>query len=345
MDRFLEEILSQPQVLRSILDRYLNEKILFLPMKDAIEKSDMILMTGMGSSQYAFYPACIHLNEHGLPSFIFEASELMHYYKDLISPSALLWISSQSGETIEVKKLLDGVGDRSFTIGITNDVNGHVAKNCNLPIFLYAGREEGPSSKTYTSTLMVNLISAMTLTTGIGGKIANELNETVYSIESFLERWDEEIDRMAEFLGEIKSIFVLGRGPSMASVMTGALILKEVAKIHAEGMSSGQFRHGPLELASPGFAAIVFASNGHTKALNVRLAQDIAEFGGKVILFGEAGGAQRKGILPLSLRIQNDLYAPLTEIVPIQLLSRRLAIEKGLRPGEFERAGKVTRHE
>jgi glucosamine--fructose-6-phosphate aminotransferase (isomerizing) len=185
----------------------------------------------------------------------------------------------------------------------------------------------------------------MAITTGINRKIAIELSEAVNSIESFFEKWDEEVDRMVEFLGAVNSIFVLGRGPSMASVMTGALVLKEVAKIHAEGMSSGQFRHGPLELASPGFAAIVFASNGRTKEHNLRLAQDIAEFGGKVVLFGEEESRQKKGILTLSLALQKELYAPLTEIVPIQLLSRRLAIEKGLKPGKFERAGKVTRHE
>ncbi len=345
MDRFLEEILSQPRVLRSILDRCLKDEVLFQPMKDAADKIDMIVMTGMGSSQYAFYPACIYLNKHGLPSFVFEASELLHYYRDLISPRVLLWIASQSGETIEVKKLLDEVGDRSFTIGITNDVDGYVAKHCNLPIFLSADREEGPSSKTYTSTLMVNLISAMAITTGITGMIANEFNAAVHSIESFLERWDKEIDRMIEFLGDVHSICLLGRGPSMASVMTGALILKEVAKVHAEGLNSGQFRHGPLELASPGFVAIVFAPEGRTKALNLRLARDIVQFGGKVILIGEAEDMPKNGVLTLSLPVQTELCAPLSEIVPIQLLSRRLAIEKGLKPGEFERAGKVTHHE
>jgi glucosamine--fructose-6-phosphate aminotransferase (isomerizing) len=345
MDRFLEEILSQPQVLRSILNRYLNDEMLFQPMKDTIEKRDMIIMTGMGSSQYAFYPACIYMNEYGLTSFVFEASELLHYYKDLISPRVLLWIASQSGETIEVKKLLDKVGNHSFTIGVTNDVDGYVARNCDLPLFLYAGREEGPSSKTYTSTLLVNLISSIAITTGISDKIANELRGAVSAIDSFLERWEEEIDRLVEFLGVAESIFVLGRGPSMASVMTGSLILKEVAKVHAEGMSSAQFRHGPLELASPGFAAIVFASSGRTKSLNVRLVQNIAEFGGKVVLIGEGEDMQLNGILTLPLPAIKEIYAPLTEIVPIQLLARRLAIEKGLNPGKFERAGKVTRHE
>jgi fructoselysine-6-P-deglycase FrlB-like protein len=89
----------------------------------------------------------------------------------------------------------------------------------------------------------------------------------------------------------------------------------------------------------------VFASNGRTKALNMRLAQEIAEFGGKVVVFGEAEDLKQKGILTLNLPAQKELYAPLTEIVPVQLFSRRLAIEKGLRPGKFERAGKVTRHE
>lgn len=345
MDRFLKEILSQPQVLRSILDRYLNDEMLFQPMKDTIDKRDIIIMTGMGSSQYAFYPACIYLNEHGLPSFVLEASELIYYYKDLITPRVLLWIASQSGETIEVKKLLDEVGDHSFSIGVTNDADGHVAKNCDLPLFLYAGSEEGPSSKTYTSTLLVNLISAMAITKGTSETIATELRGAVSAIDSFLERWEEKIDRLVKFLGVTESILILGRGPSMASAMTGALILKEVAKVHAEGISSGQFRHGPLELASPGFAAIMFASSGRTKSLNMRLARDIAEFGGKVVLIGGEEDTQLNGILTLSLPAQKELYAPLTEIVPIQLLARRLAIEKGLTPGEFERAGKVTRHE
>jgi glucosamine--fructose-6-phosphate aminotransferase (isomerizing) len=345
MDRFLEEILSQPQVLRSILDRYMNDDMLFQSMKDALDEREMIVMSGMGSSQYAFYPACIYLNEYGLSSYVLEASELLHYYKDLITPRVLLWIASQSGETIEVKKLLDEVGGHSFTIGVTNDADGYVAKNCNLPLFLDAGSEEGPSSKTYTSTLLVNLISAIAITTGTNEIIATELRGAVSAVDSFLERWEEKIDRIFKFLGVTESVFVLGRGPSMASAMTGALILKEVAKIHAEGMSSGQFRHGPLELASPGFAAIVFASSGRTKALNVRLARDIAEFGGKVVLIGEDEDTQQNGILTLDLPALNELYAPLTEIVAVQLLARRLAIEKGLSPGEFERAGKVTRHE
>jgi glucosamine--fructose-6-phosphate aminotransferase (isomerizing) len=140
-------------------------------------------------------------------------------------------------------------------------------------------------------------------------------------------------------------VFILGRGPSLTSAMTGSLILKEAAKVHAEGMSSGQFRHGPLELASPGFSAIVFASSGRTKALNLRLAQDIAEFGGKVVLIGGEKDTHPKGILTLNLPALKELFAPLAEIVPVQLLARRLAIEKGLKPGEFEKAKKVTRHE
>lgn len=185
----------------------------------------------------------------------------------------------------------------------------------------------------------------MAITTGISETIANELRGAISAIESFLESWEENVDRLVEFLGVTESVFILGRGPSMASAMTGSLILKESAKVHAEGMSSGQFRHGPLELASPGFAAIVFASSGQTKALNLRLARDIAEFGGKVVLIGEGEDTHPKGILTLPLPALKELYAPLTEIVPVQLLARRLAIEKGLKPGEFERAKKVTRHE
>jgi len=345
-DYFLEEILSQPQVLRATLDRYLEDATLLRPVRRAMEQEmHWVLLTGMGSSYFGAYPACIYLNEHGLPAIMVEASELLHYYQDLISDRVLVVLASQSGETAEARKLLDEVGDRTLVTSVTNDAKSYVTRNSDLPFFLYAGQEDGPASKTYTSTLMVLLLCAMALTSSVDRQRVEGLYAAVEAMEGFLEQWRERIDGLIDFLGEANSLTLLGRGPSVASAMAGALVLKETAKMRAEGMSAGQFRHGPLEEVSPGFAAVVFAVKGRTRDLNLRIAYDIAEFGGKVVLIGTGAQSQQERIFNLRLPVLEEFYSPLLEIVPIQLLAWRIATEKGLRPGRFKHMGKITYHE
>jgi len=127
--------------------------------------------------------------------------------------------------------------------------------------------------------------------------------------------------------------------------MAGALILKEAAKMGAEGSSAGQFRHGPLEAVAPGFAAVVFAMQGRTRDIDLRLAHDIAKFGGRVVVVGSDEELRQERIFYLALPLLHEFCSPLLEIVPIQLLSWRIATEKGLQPGKFDKAKKVTLYE
>ena len=276
-DFFLDEILSQPQVLRAVLERYAEFETPLQPLRRMIEenKFDRILLTGMGSSHHALYPACIHLNDHGVPAVMIETSELLHYRRGLISERTLLVIVSQSGETVEARKLLDVVGDGTFTLGITNCPESSVATRSDLSLDMAAGPERGPSSKTYTTSLLVLLLGAMALTSGIDRQQTQGLHAAIDAVQGVLDRWEENTEQLADFLGRVDSLYLIGRGPSLASAMTGALIVQETAKMYAVGMSAGQFRHGPLEVASPGFAAVVFAPPGQTNQLNRRLADDI----------------------------------------------------------------------
>ncbi len=298
-DFFLDEILSQPRVLRAVLERRAEFKTPLQPLRRMIEenKFDRILLTGMGSSHHALYPACIHLNDHGVPAVMIETSELLHYRRGLISERTLLVIVSQSGETVEARKLLDVVGDGTFTLGITNCPGSSVAARSDLALDMAAGPERGPSSKTYTVSLLVLLLGAMALTSGIDRQQTQGLHAAIDAVQGFLDRWEESIDQLVDFLGRVDSLYLLGRGSSLASAMTGALIVQETAKMYAVGMSAGQFRHGPLEVASPGFAAVVFAPPGRTNQLNRRLADDIAAFGGKVVLIGSGAEAGERVFL------------------------------------------------
>ncbi len=347
MDYFLEEILSQPRVLRATLDRYSEDESLLRSVSRATKQGEypLALLTGMGSSYFALYPACIYLIEHGLSATMVETSELLHYYGGLISDRVLVVIASQSGETVEVKKLLGEFGGRTFMASVTNDAENYLARNSDLALFLYGGEERAPASKTHTTTIAVTSLLAMSLASTMSRQKVEGLYEAVQAMGSFLGGWTGRIDGLVDFLGEVDCLTLLARGPSLASAMAGALILKEAAKMRAEGMSGGQFRHGPLEVVTPDFTAVVFAMNGRTRDINLRLAHDIVEFGGKVVLIGSDEELRGKRIFNLTLPPLDEFCSPMLEIVPIQLLSWKVAAEKGLQPGKLDKAKKVTLHE
>jgi glucosamine--fructose-6-phosphate aminotransferase (isomerizing) len=342
---FLDEILSQPQILRATLNRYTGDETLLRPVRELVQRQcDRILLTGMGSSYFALHPACIYLNERGVPAFMLETSELLHYHLGLVSEHMLVVLVSQSGETVEGVRLLDAIRGRAFVMSMTNDGASSIARHSDLSLPLLAGQEDGPASKSYTASLAVLLLCAMALTSGVDRQKTQGLYAAIDAMEDFLGQWEEHTARLSAFLTGSERVALLGRGPSLASAAAGSLILKEVAKLQGEALSAGQFRHGPLEVAAPGFAAFVFAMGGKTQELSLRLAHDVARFGGKAVIIGNAT-SQAERVFNLALPALDELCAPLTEIVPLQLLARRLALDKGLTPGRFERAGKVTREE
>lgn len=345
MDALLRETLSQPQILCAALDHYTGDETLLRSLRElARQEHDLLLLTGMGTSYFALYPACIYLNEHGVPAFMLETSELLHYHLGLVTERTLVVLVSQSGETVEGVRLLEAVGGKPLVLSVTNNEASTIACRSALSLPLLAGQEEGPASKSYTASLAVLLLCAMALSTGIERRIIQGLHAAIDAIEGYLREWEEHTARLFTFLQGSERLVLVARGPSLASAAAGSLILKEVARVPGEALSAGQFRHGPLEIAAPGFAAFVFAPQGKTQSLNLRLAHDIARFGGKVVLIGDAA-LQEERVFHLALPVLDELCAPLAEIVPLQLLARQMALAQGLTPGRFEQAGKVTREE
>lgn len=347
MDFFLDEILEQPRVLKSIIARYTSDKSPLDSMAQVMApKCDhSMLLTGMGSSLFALYPGCLYLNDHGLPVHMVEASELIHYRIHAVQNGDIVVIASQSGETIEVQRLLSLLVGRATIIGLTNESRSHLASKSDLSLFLHAGEEQGPASKTYTALVCATLLMAMQLTSTMVTEQIQKLHQAVAAIEEFLGHWEEVAGGTADFLEGADHIWLLGRGPSVASALAGAVALKESAKIAAEGMSGGQFRHGPLEAVSPLTAAIVFGGEGRTKELNLKLARDIAAFGGKVVIISSGDEQREDDILEITLLSTDEFCSPLAEIVPIQLLAWEIAKREGWEPGKFEKISKVTLEE
>ena len=153
-----------------------------------------------------------------------------------------------------------------------------------------------------------------------------------------------------DFLDQPEPLYLLGRGPALAAVQEGVLLLHETAKVSAVGMSSGQFRHGPVEVVSNRFRAIVLGSPEPTRSLDASLAGDLSRMAAQVRWIGpalEAGVASHVlslgGWLRTAIEPELDsLLAPLFEIVPLQVAAYRLALWRGITPGEFRFASEVT---
>jgi glucosamine--fructose-6-phosphate aminotransferase (isomerizing) len=149
---------------------------------------------------------------------------------------------------------------------------------------------------------------------------------------------------LAEWLGDRRVLALLGRGESRAAAEMGALTLKEAARFPAESLQAAQFRHGPLELAGPELAAVVFASEVRTRALDARLAAELAAAGAAVLVISPDGAAPEAATGIATGELPDGISSAVS-IVPVQLLSWALARSRGLAPGTYTIASKVTTHE
>jgi len=163
-------------------------------------------------------------------------------------------------------------------------------------------------------------------------------------MDALLEHPEDDAAELATWYGERPVVTLLGRGCARAAAEMGALTLKEAARLPAESLQAAQFRHGPLELAGPELAALIFATEARTRELDLRLAGELASAGSAVLVISDSGEAP-DGARGLAIGPVADGLAPAVAILPAQLLAWRLAAERGRRPGEFTRASKVTRVE
>jgi glutamine---fructose-6-phosphate transaminase (isomerizing) len=156
-------------------------------------------------------------------------------------------------------------------------------------------------------------------------------------VTHYLARWKEHVQFMVPRLNGVRQLFLVGRGASLASAGTGALILKESTQFPAEGLSSASFRHGPFEMVSPETLVLIFAGDSKTRELNKRLVEDVRANQGyaEMVAPNSAECAYCLPKLPSSL-------LPVMEILPVQMLTLALAAMKGREPGKFRLASKIT---
>lgn len=345
---YLNEIREQPAMLRRLsegLDSTTRRAIHGVRERLLSGDLDRVLLTGMGGSLYSAYPAYLQLSKSlGIPVLLTDASELVQQIPNAITSRSILIAVSQSGESGELVELVKLNGARpAVSFSVTNLPGNTLASWADIRLFSRAGPERTVSSKTYTGGLAcLHMLTAALC--GTPNMAEREIAAAADACGLMLEQWEPDIARIASFLDPMSSIVYVGRGRSLASAQTAALLTEEAAKLPCTALSGGQFRHGPIELVRPSFQAVIFLGEVNAREIDLALVDRIASLGGRCVVVAprSSAPAEKENIRVFAYPDVPLPLTPIAEALFIQLLQIPLSEARGFVAGEFTNATKVT---
>jgi glucosamine--fructose-6-phosphate aminotransferase (isomerizing) len=339
----LENILAQTASLRAVLE--LQEKHA-ATLKACAERlcaaRGRVLFTGMGASYFAAMPAVCRLQQHGFAVEMADSSELLHFGSSSVRQGDVVVLISRSGGSVEVLLLAEKLRSANVAlIGVTNLPDTDLARAVDLTLQIGSGTDQIVAIQTYTGTILTLLLLAEQMIAKSSVRLRELCNAALPTLSEFIDECLQRSESWRELLLGDGPLYLLGRGPSLASVHGGALLLHETAKASAVGMSCGQFRHGPVESVSAEFRAVVFGTPSVTRTLNQSLADDLSYMGAKVRWIGPVECEMEAAPLVFWPRVEDEL-AQIFEIVPLQVAAYQLALWRGITPGDFRYASAIT---
>jgi glucosamine--fructose-6-phosphate aminotransferase (isomerizing) len=338
-----KEIFEQPTVVAQTLRSYIRQidQSVALPQMDFdLSTINRVTIVACGTSYYAGMVAKYWFEQFArLPVDIDVASEF-RYRDPVLEPGGLALFISQSGETADTLAALRHCKQAGQTIAVVVNVpTSTMAREADLLLPTHAGPEIGvASTKAFTCQLAVLAALAAHLAVKRGrmdraeeAAIVGHLLETPACLNAALDH-DEEIAAMAHLIAPARDVLYLGRGPDYPLALEGALKLKEISYIHAEGYASGEMKHGPIALIDEAVPVIVLAPSGPLFEKTVSNMQEVRARGGKIVLISDAEGLAEAGegcLATIEMPKVHPLIAPLVYAVPVQLLAYHVACVKG----------------
>jgi len=341
----LQELREQPNAVRDTIDA---ERLNVDQVARSLGRK-RIHFLGMGSSYFAsLYANYLFAGWPHIHAASHIASEFIHY-PSVIAPNEICIALSQSGESIETvdaARLLKKKG--LFVLGVTNQPKSALARLSDHVVLTHAGVERASSTKTFASTLAILyflVVSVAARSKAISERRKSSLIEGMMQmtrrIDANLESWSNAMRHSSTQLANCRAAMVLARGPTVPAALQGALLMKEVAKIPAEGMSSGEYAHGPVEAASRRIGVVVLGG-GRTSRLQYRLALRAKTLHCRTLMIAprESGGLDSIGYGEVE---ENLAVFPCA--VLLELLAYHIALKKRLNPDRFRVIHKVTTRE
>ena len=339
----LKEIYEQPVVVAQTLRSYLRrlEDQVSLPVPDFdLGTIRRVTIVACGTSYYAGMVAKYWFEQLArVPVDVDVASEF-RYRAPVMEDGGLMIVISQSGETADTLAALRHARSEGQKIAaVVNVPTSTMAREADLLLPTHAGPEIGvASTKAFTCQLAVLAAFAANLARAKGRldakaekELVRHLAEAPAALNAAL-AYDESIEAMAHLIGAARDVLYLGRGPDYPLALEGALKLKEISYIHAEGYAAGEMKHGPIALIDDKVPVIVLAPSGPLFEKTVSNMQEVQARGGKVVLISDYDGVQAAGegcIATITMPKVHPLIAPMVYAVPVQLLAYHVAVAKG----------------
>lgn len=341
----LKEIFEQPTTLRDCIRGRVSEgghRIIVSGVLDSKEKfinAKRIIIVACGTSWHAALIGKYLIQDMcRIPVEVEYASEF-RYSNPVLDDRDVVIAVSQSGETADTLAAIQMAHDAgSYVYGISNVVGSSIPRNTDSGTYIHVGPEIGvASTKAFTGQVMVLTLIAMAIAELKGTMSKEELNkigEEILKVPEYVQQTltlNEQIERLSLIFTYAHNFLYLGRGYSYPVALEGALKLKEISYIHAEGYPAAEMKHGPIALIDAEMPSVIIAPNDHLYEKIVNNVQQVKARHGSVIAIVTEGDKEIKNIADYVIEVPDvpECLTPLVTSIPLQLLSYYIAINKG----------------
>ena len=341
----LKEIMEQPQTIqntmrgRSVDDDGFSKLGGLNLSKEELQQIDHIIITACGTSWHSALIGKMMIEEHARIRCEVEYASEFRYSNPIVTERTLCVVISQSGETADTLAAMREAKRRGAkTLGLVNQVGSTIAREDDGGIYLHAGPEIGvASTKAFTSQvvalalLTLKLARLRTMSIVQGRQITQALERLPEQIQTILDRAGE-VEKIAEAFVDAKNFLYLGRGYNFPVALEGALKLKEISYIHAEGYPAAEMKHGPIALIDAEMPVVFIAPHDSVFDKVVSNVQEVKARGGRVIAITSRDEPSLDGIIDYEFRVPEtiDMLNPVLSAIPLQLLAYYIAAKRGL---------------
>ncbi|HEX8851484.1 MAG TPA: glutamine--fructose-6-phosphate transaminase (isomerizing) [Gemmatimonadaceae bacterium] len=341
----LKEIFEQPNTISNTMRGRLVTEEGFTKLgginlsRDELQNVDNVVITACGTSWHSALIGELLIEDLArIPVEVEYASEF-RYRNPIITPRTLCVVISQSGETADTLAAMREAKRRGAkTLGLVNVVGSTIAREDDGGIYLHAGPEIGvASTKAFTSQVIALLLLTLKLarrrdmSAARGREIAQAMERLPEQIQQILDR-AAEIEKLAEQFKDASNFLYLGRGYNFPVALEGALKLKEISYIHAEGYPAAEMKHGPIALIDANMPVVFIAPHDAVFDKVVSNVQEVKARGGRVIALTSRDEPALKKLADHEFRIPEtlDMLYPILAAIPLQLLAYYIAAKRGL---------------
>ncbi|HWS51230.1 MAG TPA: glutamine--fructose-6-phosphate transaminase (isomerizing) [Microbacterium sp.] len=342
-----KEVAEQPEAVANTIRGRIQGDRVVIPELDGLDELfmgiDRVIITACGTASYAALVGKYAIEQWARVAVDVELAHEFRYRDPVIGEDTLVISISQSGETMDTLMAVKYARERGArTLSVCNTQGATIPRESDAVVYTHAGPEVAvASTKAFSAQITALLLLGLHMgrvrgsVSDAGADVA-ELAALPDKIAKVLEEEQEHVTQLAGWMADTRSVLFLGRHVGYPIALEGALKLKEISYIHAEGFAAGELKHGPIALIEPGQPVFVLVpSPRHSALVHAKVVSNIQEIrarGARVIVIAEEGDA---AVLPFAdevirIPLAGAMFEPLLAVVPLQIFAMALATAKGL---------------